>query len=67
MKGLIIEFVAVFAIVLATAAGVTYLWNVVAHGAGGVDWENSFRFAILFGIILRLLKLREVKTGKESN
>lgn len=63
LKRLLVEFAAVFAVTLATAAVVTFLWNLIAHGAGVIDWETSFRLAIVFGIILTSVKLLEIKTG----
>lgn len=51
-KKTIIGFSKVFAISLLVTVGVTFLWNLVFHGVSKVDWETSFRFAILLGIIL---------------
>jgi hypothetical protein len=56
-----IEFVTVFAITLATAAIVTFLWNVIGHGESTIDWEIAFLFAVLFGILLAREKWRETK------
>ena len=61
IKALVVEFVTVFAVVLVTTAIVTFLWNLIGHGQGAVDWETSFRSAIIFGIILTWLKSREIK------
>ena len=61
IKKLVVEFVAVFAVVLVTSALVTFLWNLIGHGASAVDWKTSFRFAIIFGIILTWVKSREIK------
>ena len=44
--------VTVFAATLTTCAIVTLLWSRGASGAGIVDWETSFRFAIVFAIII---------------
>ena len=61
IKKLVVEFVTVFAVALVTVALVTLLWNLIGHGASVVDWEISFRFAIIFGIILTWVKSREIK------
>ena len=61
IKKLVVEFVTVFAVALVTAALVTFLWNLIGHGESTVDWETSFRFAIMFGIILTWVKSREIK------
>jgi hypothetical protein len=60
-KKLVIEFGTVFAVTLVTTALVTFLWNIVGHGTGIVDWETSFRFAVIFGIILTWAKSRETR------
>ena len=61
IKKLIVEFVTVFTVVLVTVVPVTFLWNLIGHGASIVDWETSFRLAIIFGIILTWNKSREIK------
>jgi hypothetical protein len=61
IKKLVIEFVTVFAVVFVTVALVTFLWNIIGHAESAVDWETSFRFAIIFGIILTWVKSRENK------
>jgi hypothetical protein len=61
IKKLVVEFVTVFTVALVTVALVTLLWNIIGHGASTIDWETSFRFAIIFGIILTWAKSREIK------
>ena len=61
IKKLVVEFGTVFAVTLVTVALVTFLWNSIGHGTGAIDWENSFRFAIIFGIILTWAKSRETQ------
>jgi hypothetical protein len=61
IKKLVVEFVTVFVVALVTTAIVTLLWNIINHGASAIDWETSFRFAIIFGIILTWVKSREIK------
>ena len=57
IKKLVVEFGTVFAVALVTVALVTFLWNLIGHGESIVDWETSFRFAIMFGIYLDLDKV----------
>ncbi|MCD6391272.1 MAG: hypothetical protein J7L92_04700 [Dehalococcoidia bacterium] len=52
IKRFLIDFAVVFAVTLVVAAIVTYLWNLIAHGQNAIDWETSFRFAIILGIAL---------------
>ena len=61
IKQLVVEFGTVFAVALVITAIVTFLWNFIGHGASAVDWETSFRFAIIFGVILTWVKSRENK------
>ena len=64
IKKLVVEFGIVFAVALVTVALVTFLWNIIGHGESTIDWETSFRFAIIFGIILTWAKSREIKEKK---
>ncbi len=61
IKKLVVEFITVFAVTLVTVALVTFLWNLIGHGQSIIDWETSFRFAIIFGILLTWVKSRENK------
>jgi len=61
IKKLVVEFGTVFAGALVTVAIVTFLWNLIGHGERTVDWETSFRFAIMFGIFLTWTKSCEIK------
>jgi len=57
--------VIVFTVTLVVAVVVTFLWNFLAHASTLVDWEISFRLAIIFSIVLPLVKAREnMSTGK---
>ena len=63
IKNLLIGFAITFAVTIVVAAIVTYLWNLIAHGQGTVDWETAFRFAIILGIALPVAK---AMTSKEK-
>lgn len=52
IRKLLIDFVITFAIALVVSEIVTFLYNLLVHGAGTVDSETSFRFAIILGIAL---------------
>lgn len=58
-KKMIIGFVTVFAITLLISIGVTSLWSLVFHGVVITDWETSFRFAIILGIVLPIIDSRK--------
>ncbi len=61
IKMLLVDFVTLFAVALVVSAIVTLLWNLIVHGASTIDWETSFRFAIIFGIILTWTEARRNK------
>jgi len=61
IKRLLVDFLTVFAVTLIVSIVLTLLWNLIVHGAPTVDWETSFRFAILFGIILTWIETRRRK------
>jgi len=61
IKKILVDFVTVFAVTLIVNAIVTLLWNLIVHGASTIDWETSFRFAILFGIIFSWIETRRSK------
>ncbi len=65
IKKLLVGFVTVFAVSLSVSAIVTLLWNFIVHGASAVDWEASFRFATLLGIIVSCLGTRRSKCGND--
>ncbi len=57
------DFAITFAVTLAATVVVTFLWNLIFHGAGAVDWETSFRFAIIFGVVFPLSRAWESKAA----
>jgi hypothetical protein len=61
IKKLLVDFVTVFTVTLVVSAIVTFLWSLIVHGAGTIDWETSFLFAILFGIIFSWIETRKSK------
>ena len=65
IKKSLVGFVTVFAVSLTVSAIVTLLWNFIVHGASTVDWEASFGFATLFGIILSWIGTRRSICGKD--
>ena len=67
IKKLLVDFVTVFAVSLIISVIVTLLWNLIVHGASTMDWETSFRFAILFAIILPWIEMRRSKGRVQSS
>ena len=58
-KKLLIDFVAIFVLTLVVTAVVTFLYSLVVHGVGIIDWETAFRFAIILGIVLSWIKAKK--------
>ena len=52
IKRVLVDGITVFSVSLVVCIVVTWLWSLVVHRANTIDWETSFRFAILLGIIL---------------
>lgn len=65
IKRLFAYFVTVFTVTLIVSAIVTLLSNLIIHGAGTIDWETSFRSAIVFGVIFTWIETGRSK--KNSN
>ena len=61
IKRSLVDFAIVFVTTLAVTVVVTFLWNFLVHANAIVDWETSFRFAIILGIVLPFVKARENK------
>lgn len=53
------EFIKKFLITLIVALVVTYLWNLIIHNSGLIDWETSFRLAIILGIVFGLTEIKD--------
>ena len=61
LKELLFDFIETFAVTLVVAALVTFLYGLIVHGVGAVDWETSFRLAIILGIVLSWMRVRPSK------
>jgi hypothetical protein len=56
----------VLSLVVLVSVIVTYLYSLVAHGTGVIDWETSFRLAIIFAIVLPALRETERKESAKK-
>jgi ascorbate-specific PTS system EIIC-type component UlaA len=52
------EFFLTGLITFVVAAVVSFLYSLLAHGSGRVDWETAVRLAIIFGVVLTWINLR---------
>jgi uncharacterized membrane-anchored protein len=66
MKRVLIDGLAVFAVTLTVTSIVTLLWNLIGHGASTIDWETSFRFAIVFAVIFPWMEMRRPRGNRTA-
>jgi uncharacterized membrane protein YadS len=52
------ELALTFVVVFVVSVIVSFVYSLLAHGQGVVDWETAFRFAIILGIVLPWLHQR---------
>ena len=57
-KKLALDMVITIPITFAVVAIVTYLYSLIAHGSGSVNWETAFELSVILGIVLPLCKSR---------
>ena len=53
-KQFLIDMAITMSVSFVIAAVVTYLYSLIAHGSGSIDWETAFELAIVLGIVLPL-------------
>lgn len=51
-RKLLLDAAITIPVTFVVAAVVTYLYSLIAHGAGVVDWGTSVRLAVILGIVL---------------
>jgi hypothetical protein len=55
------DSVATFSLAIVVAAIVTFLWSLIAHGSGIIDWEISFTLACVMTAVQASRKWQELK------
>lgn len=60
-KKVLIGFIVMFLITLIVSIAVTYLWSLGFHDTAKIDWETSFRLAIILGVIISIVENRKIK------
>ncbi len=61
IKKFVTDFALTFVVAFIVSLILTFLYGLIAHGQGAVDWETAFRFGIILGIVLPWLHQREHK------
>ena len=70
IKSYLIDFIVIFIVILVISTVVSYLYSLLVHGAGNVDWGDSIISAIMVGIVFswifaRLRKKKEKQPEKD--
>ncbi len=52
LKHYLIEFALIFAIVLVVNVLVSFLYGLIVHGTGTIEWESAIALAVSLGIAL---------------
>ena len=60
-KRMVLDFALIAPVVLIVSLLVAYLYGLLAHGTGTLDWESSIRFAIILGIALPIIRQLDKK------
>ena len=57
----LVDMAATIPVTFVVAVVVTYLYSLIAHGSGAVDWEAAFDLAFVVGIVVPLARSRVSK------
>lgn len=57
-KAYLLDMAITIPVTFVVAAVVTYLYSLLAHGSGSVDWDAAFHLAFIIGIVLPLTRAR---------
>ena len=60
------DFLANFSLTIVVGAVVTFLWSLIAHGSGVINWEISFLMAAVMSAVLASRKMQELKRGQSG-
>lgn len=66
LKELTADFLFSMVLAFIVTTVVNYLYNLLVHNDGRVEWSTSFQMAIILGIIIPLVHYREGRSGKKS-
>lgn len=66
IKTALTDFVTTFAVTLIVAAVVSYFYSLIVHESRMIDWETSFRMALILGIIMPWFNARSRKDVQKN-
>jgi len=58
-KAFLRDFSIIFVITFIISLIVTYLYSLIAHGTGLIDWATAFRLAVTFGVLFPTISIME--------
>jgi len=58
-KNFLLDVAVTVPVTFVVAAAVMYLYSLMVHGSGAVNWETAFHLAIILGIVLPLTRARQ--------
>ncbi len=61
MKELAVDIAITVPTTFVVAAIVTYLYSLIVHAAGVIDWPTAFYLAFVVGIVVPLMRTRDRK------
>ncbi|MFO8067342.1 MAG: hypothetical protein R6U11_07155 [Bacteroidales bacterium] len=64
MKQILLYFLSVALLTFVVSAIVTYLYSLLVHASGTVDWGTAFRLGTILGIVLTWNYARDKKKNK---
>ena len=58
------DFALMFVVVFVVNLAVTFVYTLVVHGSGVLDWESAIRFGIMLAFILPWMRREQKKQSK---
>jgi len=57
-RGFLLDMAITMLVTFVVAAVVTYVYSLIAHGSGAVNWDMAFHLAIILGVVLPFTRVR---------
>ena len=55
------EFAVFFSLMFVVNLVITYIWNLISHGAGSIDWPRSIIFPIIWAVMIPIANATIIK------
>ncbi|HBY18383.1 MAG: hypothetical protein XD77_1483 [Marinimicrobia bacterium 46_47] len=63
-KKILTFFAGIFTVTFVVSVIVTFFYSWIAHGTAMAEWGTSLRLAVILGIVMTWVHVRDIKTGK---